>query len=152
MKKITIILLVITVLNNLFFSCKKDEETVKAAGSASAELTLGTIASGNWTANTAVAVKTGNNYVVTAKGSNNAILIITLVNITTTGTFTTGVTQSFTYNNKTYLTTNNGGGNVIITGISASAIEGTFLFEGFDGMAAGASYCGMYKGKFTASL
>ncbi len=156
MKKITTTLLALSLLTSLIFSCKKDDNTtVKATGSASAQLTLGSAAATTWTATTATAVKSGTSYTITAPGPNSTNLIIKLDNVSAAGTFTlTTATRSasFTTGGKTYATTNNGGGNVIITSISSDKIEGTFLGEMFDSTTTGAIYCSLGSGKFSATF
>lgn len=155
MKKITKILLALTLFTTVAVSCKKDDETVKAAGTASADVKIGSAASASWSATAATAVKTGTSYVITATGANSTNLVIKLDNVTAAGTFTlTSATRSATYTTggKTYSTTNNGGGNVIITSLSGDKIEGTFIAEMFDGTGTGATYCGLGTGKFSASF
>ncbi|WP_316785811.1 DUF6252 family protein [Pedobacter frigiditerrae] len=155
MKKITTILLAFTILTAVFVSCKKDDETVKATGSASAQLTVASASATTWTATSATAVKTGTSYTITAPGPNSTNLVIKVDNVSAIGTFTlTTATRAatFTTGGKTYATTNNGGGNVIITAISADKIEGTFLCEMFDATTAGALYCSLGSGKFSATF
>ncbi|WP_316769667.1 DUF6252 family protein [Pedobacter frigiditerrae] len=155
MKKITTILLAFTILTAVFVSCKKDDETVKATGSASAQLTVASASATTWTATSATAVKTGTSYTITALGPNSTNLVIKVDNVSAIGTFTlTTATRAatFTTGGKTYATTNNGGGNVIITAISADKIEGTFLCEMFDATTAGAVYCSLGSGKFSATF
>lgn len=156
MKKITTILLAFTILSTVFVSCKKDEDTVvKATGSASAQLTVASAAATTWTATSATAVKSGTSYTITAPGPNSTNLVIKVDNVSAIGTFTlTTATRAatFTTGGKTYATTNNGGGNVIITAISADKIEGTFLCEMFDATTTGAVYCSLGSGKFSATF
>ncbi|TKC12923.1 hypothetical protein FA048_04710 [Pedobacter polaris] len=155
MKKITTILLVFTILTTVFISCKKDEETtVKAAGTASADLKVGSAASVAWVATTATATKAGTSYTITAINSTGT-LVIKLDNVTAAGTYTFTTANrnaTFTTGSKTYGTLNNGGGNTIITAISADKIEGTFFCEMFDGTATSAVYCNLGNGKFSASF
>lgn len=155
MKKITTILFAFLIIANTLISCKKDDETtVKAAGTASADFKVGTTASVAWTASSAAAVKSGTSYTITAIGSTGT-LNIKLDNVAGTGTYTlTTATRaaSFVFGGKTYATTNNGGGNVVITAITAEKIEGTFLCEMFDGTATGAVYGGLTNGKFSATF
>jgi hypothetical protein len=155
MKKISLFLLTFILIGNVFVSCKKDEETtVKAAGSASADFKIGSAAAVAWTASTATAIKAGTSYTITATGSTG-VLTIKVDNVTAAGTYTlTTATRSaaFVFGGKTYATTNNGGGNVIITAITADKIEGTFLCEMFDGTATGAVYGGLTNGKFSATF
>ena len=156
MKKITTILFAFAILTTVFTSCKKDEEAVvKAIGSASAQLTVGSTAATTWTATAAVAVKSGTSYTITAPGPNSTNLVIKVDNITAVGTYTLTTatrTATFTTGGKTYATTNNGGGNVIITAISSDKIEGTFLCEMFDATTANAVYCSLGTGKFSATF
>lgn len=147
--KITLIaLLFITA----FSACKKDEETtVVPTGSASANFRDANAASASWSATSTVAVKTGNNYVITAKGINNSTLVITVSNITAAGTYnfdSAARSAVFTYNNITYTTVGNGGGNVSITSVTANSIEGTFLAEMFSGT----TYGSLSSGKFSATF
>jgi uncharacterized protein YodC (DUF2158 family) len=155
MKKITTILLVFTILSTVLVSCKKDDDTtVKATGTASADLKIGSAASVTWVASTATAAKSGTSYTITATNATSN-LIIKLDNVTAAGTFTlTTATRSatFTTAGKTYATTNQGGGNVIITAISNDKIEGTFLCEMFDGVGTSAVYTGLNNGKFSATF
>lgn len=155
MKKITAILLALTIVSTLFISCKKDDDTVKATGSASAQLTVASATAIAWTATSATAVKSGTSYTITAPGPNSTNLIIKVDNVSATGTFnltTATRTATFTTGGKTYATANNGGGNVIITAISNDKIEGTFLCEMFDATTANAIYCSLGSGKFSANF
>jgi hypothetical protein len=155
MKKITTLLLAVTILSTVFVSCKKDDDTTtKAIGTASADLKIGSAASVAWVASTSTAVKAGTNYTITAVNSTGT-LVIKLDNVTAAGTFNlTSATRlaSFTVAGKTYATTNNGGGNVIITAISDSKVEGTFLCEMFDGISGTPIYASLNNGKFSATF
>jgi len=155
MKKISIILVAFAMLSTVVVSCKKDEEKVKAAGSASASLTVGSAAAVTWTATAATAVKSGTSYTITAVGASSTNLVIKVDNVTAAGTYnltTATRTASFTTGGKTYATTNNGGGNIIITSLTSDKIEGTFLAEMFDGTTSSAVYCSLGSGKFSASF
>ena len=155
MKKITFILLAFTLVGTAFVSCKKDEDTsVKAVGTASADLKIGSAASVAWVATSATAVKSGTSYTITATNTTGT-LVLKLDNVSAAGTYTlTTATRSgsFATGGKTYATTNNGGGNVIITAIASDKIEGTFLCEMFDGTATGAIYASLSSGKFSATF
>ncbi len=155
MKKITTLLLALTILSTVLTSCKKDDDsTVKATGTASADLKVGSAASVSWVASTATAVKSGTTYTITAVNAAGT-LVIKVDNVTAAGTFTLTTaarSASFTTGSKTYATTNNGGGNVIITTISNDKIEGTFLCEMFDTTAAGSIYTSLSNGKFSATF
>lgn len=147
-------LLAFALLATAFVSCKKDEDTIKAVGTASADLKIGSAASVSWVATTATAVKSGTSYTITAVNATGT-LVLKLDNVTAAGTFTlTTATRSgsFATGGKTYATTNGGGGNVIVTAISSDKIEGTFLCEMFDGTGTGAVYANLGNGKFSATF
>ncbi|MFI5451248.1 hypothetical protein ACHMWN_03735 [Pedobacter sp. UC225_61] len=155
MKKISIILVAFVMLSTVVVSCKKDDEKVKAVGSASASLTVGSAAAVAWTATAATAVKSGTSYTITAIGASSTNLVIKVDNVTAAGTYnltTATRTASFTTGGKTYATINNGGGNIIITSLTNDKIEGTFLAEMFDGTTSSAVYCSLGSGKFSASF
>ncbi|MES2277615.1 MAG: hypothetical protein V4592_16440 [Bacteroidota bacterium] len=140
----------IVLLSITFTSCKKDSSTgtTTVAGSASANVVIGSAAAVPFTASTATFINASGVVDIVATGSAGSKLTLHLTGVTAAGTFnlTSGNTGVFINGGVTYTTVGSGGGNVIITTLSADKVEGTFLVESF----AGTVYCGISGGKFTA--
>lgn len=141
----------IVLLTITFSACKKDANTTggtTVAGSASANVTVGSASAVAWSATSATFTNASGTVDIVANGSSSSKLTFHLTGVTAAGTYnlSSGNTGVFAYNGATYSSSPSGGGNVTITTLSADKVEGTFLLESF----AGSVYCGMNSGKFTA--
>lgn len=141
----------IVLLSITFTSCKKDSNSTggtTVAGSASANVTIGSASAVAWSATSATFTNASGVVDIVANGSSSSKLTLHLTGVTAAGTYnlSSGNTGTFAYNGANYSSATGGGGNVIITTMSADKVEGTFLLESF----AGSVYCGMSSGKFTA--